>query len=127
MFWPWRKHLIYSSTNLPNLSIVFPSFLQSASDTTQITTSFNCTPPLMLCTHFNDPRGIHVLCCAYGIKYTKTHDAIHNTLLSLHEMLAFTWGENNYMRFLQLCSTLFINKSTLCSPKMKFALKLKLS
>jgi hypothetical protein len=38
-------------------------------------------------------------------------------LLSLHEMLAFTWDKNNYMHFFQSCSTPFVNESTWCSPK----------
>ncbi len=39
----------------------------------------------------------------------------------LREMLASTW-DNNYMHFLQSHSILLVNESTLCSPKMKFAL-----
>jgi hypothetical protein len=42
-------------------------------------------------------------------------------LLSLHEMSTFTWDEKNYMHFFQLCSTPFVEESTLCSPKMAFA------
>jgi hypothetical protein len=43
-------------------------------------------------------------------------------LLSLREMLASMWGKNNYMRFLQTCSTPLVDESTLCSLKMAFAL-----
>jgi hypothetical protein len=32
------------------------------------------------------------------------------------------WDDNNYMRFFHPCSIPFIDKSTLCSPKMKFAI-----
>jgi hypothetical protein len=46
----WGKHLDYSSTNFFNLSIIFPNFHQIASNTTRITTSFNCRPPSM-CVH----------------------------------------------------------------------------
>jgi hypothetical protein len=68
MFWPKGKRLAYSSTNLPNLSIIFTSFLHNISYTTWTTPSLNCKhphwpygyPPLMLCswqwTHWN-------LCC----------------------------------------------------------------
>jgi hypothetical protein len=41
--------------------------------------------------------------------------------LPLHKMLACTWGENNYMCFLQTHSTLPVDESTLCSQKMAFA------
>jgi hypothetical protein len=39
-----------------------------------------------------------------------------------HEMLVSTWDKNNYMHFLQPRSTPLVNKSTLCLPKMAFAL-----
>jgi len=39
----------------------------------------------------------------------------------LHETLTSMWDKNNYMHFLQPHSTHFINKSTLCFPKMAFA------
>jgi len=42
--------LVYSSTNFPNLSIIFPKFSHNVLDTTQTTTSFNCMHPLM-CVH----------------------------------------------------------------------------
>ncbi len=42
-------------------------------------------------------------------------------------MLALIWDENNYMQFLQPCSTFLVHKSTLCSPKMEFTLYLTLS
>ncbi len=48
-------------------------------------------------------------------------------LLPLCGMLVSMWGENNYMCFLQTCSTPFVDKSTLCSPKMAFAPQLTLS
>ncbi len=48
-------------------------------------------------------------------------------ILSLHNMPTSMWDENNYMHFLQPCPTPFIDKSTLCSTKMKFAPQLMLS
>ncbi len=42
--------LAYNSTNFPSLSIIFPNFLDNASDVIHIITSFNCKIPLM-CVH----------------------------------------------------------------------------
>jgi hypothetical protein len=40
----------------------------------------------------------------------------------LRKMLVSTWDENNYICFLQSHSTPFVNKLTLCLPKLAFAL-----
>jgi hypothetical protein len=48
-------------------------------------------------------------------------------LLPFHEMLVSTWDKNNYMHFFQPHSTPLINESTLCLPKMAFALQSTLS
>ncbi len=50
MFWPRGRHLIYSSTSLPNFSIIFPNFLHNILYGTWITPSLNCKHPLM-CVH----------------------------------------------------------------------------
>jgi hypothetical protein len=50
MFRPWGGCLAYSSTNLPNLLIIFPNFLHNTSNVVWTTTSFNCGLPLM-CVH----------------------------------------------------------------------------
>jgi hypothetical protein len=39
-------------------------------------------------------------------------------LLPSHEMLTSTWDENIYIHFFFICSTPFVDESTLCSPKM---------
>jgi hypothetical protein len=45
--------------------------------------------------------GIHFLRCIHGSKHIMTHDVVREILLPLHQMLAFTWEENNYMHFPQ--------------------------
>ncbi len=42
-------------------------------------------------------------------------------MLPLRMMLTFMWDKNNYMWFLKPHSTPFVDKLTLCSPKMAFA------
>jgi hypothetical protein len=43
--WPYRGCLLYNSSNLPNLLIIFPNFLYITSDVAWINTSFNYKPP----------------------------------------------------------------------------------
>jgi hypothetical protein len=45
-----------------------------------------------VCTHLIDPMGIHVLCCAYDIKHTKTHDAVHNIFVAIVWNVSFHMG-----------------------------------
>jgi hypothetical protein len=47
MFQPWDGQLIYSSTNLPSLSIIFPSFFHNISNVVYTTTPFTCRYLLM--------------------------------------------------------------------------------
>jgi hypothetical protein len=115
MFWPKGKRLAYSSTNLPNLSIIFTSFfaqhfihdldypipqLQASPSTLWVSTSYvvfmamNTSKPML---QFTTP------------------------LLPLCEMLVSMWDKNNYMCFFQPHSTSFIDESTLILPKMAFA------
>jgi hypothetical protein len=74
-----------------------------------------------VCTHNNDPMGIHLLCCVHDNERIGTHDVLMTPLSPLHEMLVSMWDENDYMRFLQSHSIPFVDDSTLCLPKMTFA------
>jgi len=75
--------LVYSSTNFPNFSIIFPKFSHNVLDTAQTTTSFNCRYPLM-CVHTSiDPMGVHLLHYAHGNERTGTHDAIHDIFVAI--------------------------------------------
>ncbi len=44
-----------------------------------------------------------------------THDAVRDVFLPLHEILAFMWHENDYMRFPYPHSTPLVDESKLCS------------
>jgi hypothetical protein len=80
--WALGKRWAYNSTNLPNLSIIFPNLFHSTSNTTWIATSFNCKyffmrvhtshqcykcPPSMLhlwqWTHEYSWCGLRHVCC----------------------------------------------------------------
>ncbi len=114
MLWPIGGCLVYNSTNLPNL-------FHNVLNMTWTTSFFNCKYPSMCVHTFSRPMGIHLLRCAHGNERTKTHNEVVTFLLSLHHMLISMWGENNYMCFLKTRSTIFVNESTLCTPKMEFA------
>jgi hypothetical protein len=66
--------------------------------------------------------GIHFLRCVHGNEHTKTHDAICDTFVAITRDVGFHMGQKQYMHFLQPHSTPFIDESTLCLPKMAFAL-----
>ncbi len=74
-----------------------------------------------MCTHPIDLMSIHLLRCVHGNECTGIYDVIHNTFATIEEMLASTWDDNNYMCFIQSHSTLLIDESTSCLPKMAFA------
>ncbi len=119
MLWHKGRCLAYSLANLTNLFIIFPNFFHNTLNTTWIITSFNYKYLLMCVSTF------YIVFMAMSAQEPMMQFA--TPLLPLHEMLVFTWDKNNYMCFLQPCSTLLINESTLCSPKMAFALQLMLS
>jgi hypothetical protein len=75
-----------------------------------------------VCTHPIDPMGIHFLRCVHGNKHTWTNDTACNTFATITWDVNFHVGQNNYMCFFQTCSTSLVDKLTLCSPKMAFAL-----
>ncbi len=52
----WAPSL-YSLTNFPNFSIIFPSFFHSTLNVTPITPSFNCRYPLVHVHTFHWPYG----------------------------------------------------------------------
>ncbi len=82
--------LSYSSTNFPNLLIFFPNFLHNDLDVARTITSFNRKPPLM-CVHPSHwPYGIHILHYTHGIERTGTHDAIHDTFVTIMDAIALT-------------------------------------
>jgi len=76
-----------------------------------------------VCTHPIDLTSIHFLCYTHGNKCTKTYDIICNIFSIIVWDVRFHMGWKHYMRFFQVYSTPLIDESTLCSRKMKFALK----
>jgi hypothetical protein len=92
LFWPWGGCSAYSLINLPNLSIIFPNFPHSVSNTAQTTTSFNCKPPWCVCTHPINFMGIHVLCCTHGNECMGTHDVVHDTFAVIARDVGFYMG-----------------------------------
>jgi hypothetical protein len=83
MFWPKGKSLIYNSTNLPNLSIIFPNFLHNTLYATWTTPSLNASIFRYVCTHPVNLMGIHFLCYVHGNEHIGTHDAIHDTFVTI--------------------------------------------
>ncbi len=83
MFWPKGGCLVYSSTNLFELSINFPGLFHSASNMTWTTPSINCRYPWCVCTHPIDIMGIHFLHCVHGNKWTGTHDVVRDTFVTI--------------------------------------------
>jgi hypothetical protein len=75
-----------------------------------------------MCTHPIDPMGIHLLRCTHSNECIETHDVIHDTFVAIVWNVGSMWDDNNYMHFFPPCSIPFVDKSTLCSLKMKFAL-----
>ncbi len=80
-----------------------------------------------VCTHLIDPIVSTSYVVLIVINVLELMMQFVRLLLPLHEMLTFTWDENNYMHFFQSFSTPFVAKSTLCSQKMTFIPKLTLS
>jgi len=85
MFWPRGECLVYNSTSLPNLLIIFPNFFHNTLYAIRITPSFNymhpsmCVhtshrpygyPPFMLCSwqwmHWNPWCNSWHLCCHWA-------------------------------------------------------------
>jgi hypothetical protein len=121
LFWPRGRRLAYNSTNLPNLLIIFLNFLHSTSYTTWTTPSFNCRHPSM-CAHIPSTLWVSSSYVVFmATNALKPMMQFVTPLPSLCKMLVSTWDENNYMRFLEPHSTPFVDKSTLCLPKMTFA------
>jgi hypothetical protein len=58
--------------------------------------------PWCVCTHPIDPMGIHLLCCAYNNKRTRTHDAIHNTFATIARDVGFHMGWKQLQVFLSI-------------------------
>jgi hypothetical protein len=71
-----------------------------------------------MCTHLINPMGIHLLCCTHNNECIRTHDAICDTFVDIVQIFGFHVGWKQLMCFLQSHSTPFIQKSTLCPPKM---------
>jgi hypothetical protein len=115
MFWPKIGLLIYNSTSLPSLLIIFSSFFHNTSYATWTTPSFNCRHPL-LCVHTSHwPYGYPLIYVVLMATSTLEPMMQFATPLSpLHEMLISMLDKKYYMRFFQPHSTPFVDKSTLC-------------
>jgi hypothetical protein len=121
MFWPWDGCLVYSLTNLPTLLTIFPIFFHNFLDTTKITTSLKCKPPMM---RAHIPLTLWISTSYIAPMATSAHGPMMQfamLLLPLCKMMVSTLNNNNYMNFLHPCSNLPIDKLILCSPKITFA------
>ncbi len=103
--------LAYILINLPNLLIIFFNYFHNIS---------NVLPHPLIASIPSTPwvSTFYVTFMATNKQEAMMQFAI--LLLPLHEMLASIWDENNSMRFLQPCSTLFVDKLTCYSRKMAF-------
>jgi hypothetical protein len=52
-----------------------------------------------MCTHPNDPTGIHLLHCAHGNERTGTHDAIYDTFIAIVQDVGFHVGQKQLHSF----------------------------
>jgi hypothetical protein len=91
--------LVYNSTNFPNLSIIFPAFLHSASNATQTTTSFNCKPPPM-CVHTSywPYRYAPLMLCPWQQAH-ETHDVVHDIFVAIVWNVSFHMGQKQLHAF----------------------------
>jgi len=76
MFWSKGKHLAYNSTSLSRIQSVMQKI---GEDTHPSITSI----PQCVCAHPINSMGIHLLRCAHGNERIGTHDAIHNTFVTI--------------------------------------------
>jgi hypothetical protein len=91
-FQPWDGWLVYSSTNLPSLSIIFPSFFHNISNMVKLPLLSFLDIFWFVCTHPIDPMGIHLLHCTHGNEHMRTHDGIHDTFVIIAWDVGFQVG-----------------------------------
>jgi hypothetical protein len=98
IFWPKGKCLTYNSTNL---LINFPNFFPNTLNTTWTTPSLNCKYPSMrVRTSHRLYRYPLLMLLSWQWTHMNPWCNFSTPLLSLCEMLASMWDENNYMHFL---------------------------
>ncbi len=119
MFWPRGGRLVYSSTNLHNLSVIFLSFFHNTSYMIWTTLSFNYRYFSNACTYPIDLMGIHLLHCSHGNERTRTHDVICNIFATIVQDVNFHMGQKQ-LHFLQPHSIPLVDELILCSPQMTF-------
>jgi hypothetical protein len=91
MFWPKGGCLAYSSTNLLNLSIIFPNFFTTLC-MWRLPHSSIAHIPWCVCTNPIDLMGIHLLCCVHSNKHIRTHDGIDDTFVAIVWDVGFQVG-----------------------------------
>ncbi len=116
MFQPKGRCLIYNSTNLPKLSIIFPNLFHNISNTTWIAPSLDYRFPLMHVHISHQPYG-QFLHCVHGNERIGTPDVVCDTSLPLRGILTFTWGKISYMHFLQTHSTPHVSRINIVLTK----------
>jgi hypothetical protein len=99
MLWPKGECLVYSSTNLFNLLIVFHNF--STSINTQLGLPHLSIVGILwcVCAHPNNLMNIHFLCYVHGNERTKSHDVVHNTFATIAQNANFHVGQEKLHSF----------------------------
>jgi hypothetical protein len=79
-------------TSLPNLSIIFLVFFIAYQTWLGLPHPSIISIPQCMCTHCINPVGIHFLHCVPGKERTWTHDAIHDTFITIAWNVGFHMG-----------------------------------
>jgi hypothetical protein len=122
MFYPKGKRLAYNSTNLPNLSIIFPNFFPPHFIPNLDYPISQWQASLDVCAHI--PSTLWVFTPYIVFMTTNALEPMMQfmTLLPpLREMLTSMWDKNKYMHFLQPHLSPLVKESTMCLLKMAFA------
>jgi hypothetical protein len=117
MFRPYDECLVYNSTNLPNLSIIFPILLHHGLNATWITISFNCKYPSMHVHTSHRCYNVHLLNYAHNNEHTGTHDAIRNifTTFTPCGMKTITRTSFNHIPLLSSQVNIVFTKDGICT------------
>jgi hypothetical protein len=121
MFCPRSGYLAYCLTNFHKFLSSLPNLFHNTSNMTWTAPSINYKYTLMHVHISHQPYGYSPFTLCSWQQVHKPIMYFVTLLLPLCGMMASTWGENNYMCFLQTRSTPLADKLTFCSPKMAFA------
>ncbi len=88
-FWPWLTNwLVFLVFQL--FSLIFSTMLQM-----QLGLPHSSIEVILwcVCTHLNNPMGIHFLCYVHGNECTGIHDPIHNIFITIAWNVGFHVGQ----------------------------------